>query len=833
MRPAERIGEWIGVLLFAAAALLVCRMSAAAPRLEAEAVRFRNFDVDDGLSHGRVRAIAQDRDGYLWIATRDGLNRFDGQRFRVFRHDPADPYSLPDNVVMALAVDAAGALWVGMASGGLARYDAERDRFQSFRAGTATGLAGDYVRTLQADADGDLWVGCFGVTLQRFDPRRGLARDLPLGRPPELQRVHRVIALPDGGGHAFVIDSGVVRWDGRSAQLQPLLAAAPDDVQPSTEWALLDRSGQLWVARLDGGLLRLGPDGTVRATYRSGPQGELRSGEARGLLQTRDGDIWVGTSGGVARYDAANDRFVDIVHEDTDPNSPVNEVYVLFEDRDGLIWTGSSGLGIGVHDPGDEIVSVYHHRADDPAGLPRGALQALAVADDGSLWLGFGGGGLVQFRHGAGVVRRYRHDPADSTSLASDSVAALAFAGDGSIWVGFDAHGLDRLDPVSGRARHYRRISDDAQSLPGNLINSLHVDADDTLWVGSDGGGLGSLCSHCDKFTRYAIDGEPFDLAVATVTGIAETPDRAIWFGLFGGGIARLEPDRRSVRRFSAATTPAAAPRSDVVRALHLARDGTLWAGGSNGVDRVRYDAAEPRLEALAWPDAGSRSVTCFIDDDAGRLWLGTVDGLLVLDSATTAVPRRVSLLDSLDRRGYSYNACRAADRRLLLGGPHGLAVFAPQDLPPPPTGALRLDELLLFNEPVSPRPDDDDAVLRRTLAYSERVDLGHRDDVFGFTFASLDYRADARVGYRYRLDGLHDDWIPTLPGSAASRSPVCRPAAIVSACRRAAKAASRARPAWTCTSRRRRGSRAGRIPAMRCCSCSPSRRYCGAISGG
>lgn len=107
-------------------------------------------------------------------------------------------------------------MWIGTAGGGLARYDAERDHFQVFRAGAATGLAGDYVRTLHADPDGDLWVGCFGVTLQRFDPRRGLARDLPLGRPPQLQRVHRVINLPDGIGVALVIAEGVVRWDGTS-----------------------------------------------------------------------------------------------------------------------------------------------------------------------------------------------------------------------------------------------------------------------------------------------------------------------------------------------------------------------------------------------------------------------------------------------------------------------------------------------------------------------------------------------------------------------------------------------------------------------------------------
>lgn len=447
-----------------AAAIVAIAVATAAPvaaRIEPEAVRFRNFDVESGLSHGRVRAIAQDRSGYVWIGTRDGLNRFDGSRFRIYRHDPEDPHSLPDNVVMALALAEDGTLWIGTASGGLVRYDAERDRFQTFRAGAATGLAGDYVRTLQAAPGGELWVGCFGVTLQRFDPRRGVARDLPPGRLPALQRVHRVLDLPDGAGFAFVVDNGLLRWDGQSDQVQSLFEGAPGEVQPSIEWAVLDRDRQIWMGRLDGGLLRLGLDGVVRAHYHAGPDGALRSGEARGLLQTRRGEIWVGTRGGIARYDAASDAFVEVQHDDADANSPPDEVYLLFEDRDGLVWAGSSGRGVGVHDPDSEVVSVYRRRAGDPDGLPRGAVQALAVADDGTLWIGFGGGGLVQFRIGQGVLRRYRHAAEDPASLASDAVSALAFARDGTLWVGHDTHGLDKLDPRTGIFRHYRRIGAD------------------------------------------------------------------------------------------------------------------------------------------------------------------------------------------------------------------------------------------------------------------------------------------------------------------------------------------------------------------------------------
>src|SRR5689334_11743471 len=182
------------------ACLLVCCVLwyvAVAATPEPDALRFRHYDVGDGLSNNTVRAFAQDGHGYIWVATRDGLNRFDGQHFRVYRRDRGDAHSLPDNDVRALATSAQGELWLGTAAG-LARYDAKLDRFDVYRAGAATGLAGDLIRALHFDRRGQLWVSCFGFGVQLFDPARG-ARDPPFGRPAQLAGVHTYMDLPDGG----------------------------------------------------------------------------------------------------------------------------------------------------------------------------------------------------------------------------------------------------------------------------------------------------------------------------------------------------------------------------------------------------------------------------------------------------------------------------------------------------------------------------------------------------------------------------------------------------------------------------------------------------------
>ncbi|UXI66835.1 two-component regulator propeller domain-containing protein [Tahibacter amnicola] len=755
-------GRWVlyGLLL------LLCAQSARA--VDPYSVRFQNYAIEDGLSHNRVRSLAQDRDGYLWVATRDGLNRFDGRDFRVYKHDPSDPHSLPDNVVMVVATSPEGILWLGTASGGLAYYDAEHDRFIRYRADTTTRLANNYVRSLHFDRQGTLWVGCFGAGVQRFDRLRGVATDAPFGRPTGMRGVHRMVDLPDGG-MLFVAGDAIWRWDGRSDQLASFLPVVRGEVQRSTEWAILDANDEVWVVFIEGDLLRLNLDGKVLARYHTGPRGDIKSGEVMGIVETRSGDLWLGTTGGVAWFDRAANRFVDVFHDRADPASPPMEGYVMFEDRDGLIWLGSTSHGLGMHDPTSESVTIFRHHAMDKASLPTDEVRAILPEPDGTFWLGLAGtGGLVHFRPGEGVLARFRHDPADPGSLASDAVSALARGRDGTLWVGFDASGFDRLDPGSRTFHHYRSIAEDPASLPGNLVNGFYVDADDTLWVALDGGGLVSLCKGCTAFKRYySAEGDPFEIAESTAIDIAQTPDGAIWVGLFGGGVARLDPATGQLERYVAKLHSDEGPANDLVRSLYVDASGTLWLGSPAGLDRVERDPRKGRVSFIhqrhpTWSARGN--ITCLVADASGVLWAGTSTGLIRFDRAV-GIPEIVGRMANRDRASYSNNACAAVGNTMYFGTAAGLIRFDPGVLQPLRSiGPVVVNELLLFNTPIRPSPDDDQAPLQQTLPYTERVNLNYQQSVFGFGFAALDFREPSRVYFRYRLDGLHDSWVPVLP---------------------------------------------------------------------
>ncbi len=724
-----------------------------------EALNLRSYDHAVGLPHDNVRAIAQDRDGYLWFGTQNGLARFDGHAFRTYLHADDDRHSLPDNYVMALAAGDDGALFIGTATGGLSRYDPLLERFESLRVldVPAGGMECTQVRALHTDRDGVLWVSCFGEGVQRLDATRRELEDAPFGRPPDLREVRVFADMPDGS--LLLGATGLWRWDGE--QLAPVLTETAGATRISPHGVLHDRRGDLWVGLIDQGLLRLAPDGEVRAHYRDGT---LPGDRIRSVREARDGRIWIATTAGVAVYLPAEDRFVARPVDARDPTAPAQGPRALFEDRDGLMWIGTSDGGVSMYDPASRGVRVYRYRTRDAEALPKTAVVSALALGDGSYWIGLRSGGLVRFAPGRGVLESA---PSGPSGLPEDEVLALAKTGDGSLWAGMATQGLVRIPPDGARPEHHVHKAGDVATIPANLIETLHVDARDTLWIATDGGGLASRCSRCTTFERHDTDaaGVPVTRVATTVVSAA---DGTLWVGLLGG-LVHHDPARR--RSIVHRADPRADGRlsHDFVRALLIDRGGTVWAGTlGGGLNRV---VPEPggtgyRFEVFRG-DAAARidTIHCIAEDAEGLLWLGTDHGVRRFDPRSGRV-RPFALLSYADDANYRANACLSDADTVYFGGTQGLLAFEPAALPEPgPIGPVVLDTLWLFNQEVRPSSDVATSPLTQSLSSTERLVFDHRRSVFGFSFAALDFRDPASVRYRYRLDGLHPGWLPVPAG--------------------------------------------------------------------
>ncbi|HET9484824.1 MAG TPA: two-component regulator propeller domain-containing protein, partial [Xanthomonadales bacterium] len=454
---AVGVGAWRAAC---ACILLLCGRIVAAQGGGVENVRFRNYATEHGLSQLTVRAIAQTTPGYLWFGTQDGLNRFDGYSFRVYRHDGADPASLPDNHVFALAGTTDGALWVAGQTGGLARYDPQIDGFVRYaRVPGDTGtLASDRITALRVDRRGVLWIGTREGALQRLAPGAA-ARFETHALAGAGERGGPVRALHERADGSMLVGAEHGLWHCSAAG--DCAREWRDGDEPLDVYALAESgSGEVWVATAREGLVRFDVEGRAIGRVRTGEGGGdgLAHDDTRALLFDARGRLWVGTDRGLSRFDSVEGPVRTWLHEAAvDDSLASNRVYALFEGREQLVWVGTWLNGVSMFDPRTEAFGELRSEAGNPATLPTGVVRAVAADADGTLWLGLlEGGGLVHFDPARGVIARYTHDPDDPDSLSSNNVQYITRARDGALWIGTNGGGLDRLRPEGG-FEHFRR----------------------------------------------------------------------------------------------------------------------------------------------------------------------------------------------------------------------------------------------------------------------------------------------------------------------------------------------------------------------------------------
>lgn len=475
------------VVLLLSLLLLACSALAAAP-LTVDAVRFRNFGIASGLSQVTCRAILQDDQGFVWIGTQDGLNRFDGYNFKVYYRDRSDPASLADSHVTALAKADGGIVWIGTMAGGLNRLDTATDAIQVYRhqPDNPGSLAADGVTALLRDREGLLWIATADGSLQT------LAEDSDhfVRQGPSDGTLGVIRAMVQTGDGRLWLGGSRGLWVRGPEGFRTLgdSVSAIGDIQALAAAA----DGSLWVGTTRQGLVQLAADGTLRAHLRAdGADGALPDDQIRSLLKTRSGELWVGTMNGIALHQPEDGRFLTWKYDAGDAGSPAgSRIAALYEDREGLIWIGSWTGGFSIHNPATRAVRLIRAHGRDRTSLPASPVRAVARCRSQPVDGCARRRGLVHYDLQKGVLQRWVHDPNDPSSLGSNVVQAIARTPDGALWVGTQGAGLSRMRADGRGFDHFRRSEGAPNSLPDNVIQVLYVDRQGQLWVGMESGGL-------------------------------------------------------------------------------------------------------------------------------------------------------------------------------------------------------------------------------------------------------------------------------------------------------------------------------------------------------
>jgi signal transduction histidine kinase/ligand-binding sensor domain-containing protein len=724
----------------------------------AASVRFRTIA---GLSQTSAIDILEDRQGFLWVATQDGLNRFDGYDFRVFRQVAGEPASLSDNYILALAEGADGSIWAATQNG-LNRLDPATGRFERFDSGEGSGSLRDrVVAAVHADASGNVYASTRRGGVQRLATATRQFEAVP-GMPGFTSR-QRLLHVLENGRLIVVSDAMLWEVDPTSAVARMLLAE-PLDAGVTLSEARPRPGGGYALGSLQAGVLLVAADGRVESRIRARDDGGGLADDLIGALKydTR-GRLWIGTGRGLSRLDV-DGSLASWRHRLGDPQAlPSDDIVALTEDRLGALWVGSWNGGLAMFDPESEHYRVIRHGGAE--GLPAKAVSAVSADDDGGLWLGMiDGGGIVKIDADGEVRRALRRDSADPQALSADEITSV-LAEPRGVWVGYSRGGVDLLRGDGSVLRIPTGLGD--RALPPSPVQSLRVDADGSLWIGLLQGGVFSLCEGCEDLRAWPpdLDGKAGPLG-NSVNRIVQTRDGLLWFAVRRAGLSWYDPRNGEWGALTIASPGALALAHESVTALLEDDRGTLWIGTQGGgISRVERGSDGRPVALQTWSEAqglASSMVGAILDGGDGYLWISTTRGLCRFAPETGKFTCLGERDPALAVDFFIASAARDSRGGLHFGSSQGLvSIPEPAKLrferrPAP----VQLTELRIDNRPVTTLGEG--SALLLPIEHASEIRLRHDQDLFSIEFAALDLRRAPALGYRYRMLGRDGDWIET-----------------------------------------------------------------------
>jgi signal transduction histidine kinase/serine phosphatase RsbU (regulator of sigma subunit)/ligand-binding sensor domain-containing protein len=725
-------------------------------------LRFVRISVDQGLSQATVRAILQDRHGFLWVGTHDGLNRYDGYTFTVYKHNPADPRSLGNNWILSLYEDKAGNLWIGTDSGGLNLFERDTETFKRYThtPNDPTSLSHDRVWAITEDQAGTLWVGTYGGGLNRFDREKGTFTHYKRDRAnlQSLSTNYIFSLLPDPSGDLWVgtESGGLDRLQKGTSTFVHYRSdpANPHSLSHNNVRSLhLDRSGTLWVGTQEG-LNKFDRASQTFTRYVRDPKNpqSLSQNTVTSILEDSIGTLWIAThGGGLNRFDRETETFSYYQNKPTDPTSLSGDLlWTLYEDRAGTLWIGTAGNALN-----KRTRAKFSHYAQDPAhpgGLPFSYTTMLYADSSDTVWIGSRDSGFCRFEPNDGAATCYSRDLKTPKSLSENFVTAMVEDRDGVLWVGTLGGGLNRFDRTTATFTHYRHNRADPKSLSHDIIFALLEDQSGNLWIGTLGSGLDRFDPASHTFVHYTHNpDDPRSLGANGVLSLHEDQSGALWVGTYEGGLNRFDRDSGTFTRFTAEPANPRSLSNNTITSIYEDASGALWLTTLDGLNR--FDKKTGTCKQYREADGLANNVTYgVLADGQGNLWISTNKGLSKLDPRTDTF-RNYDVSDGLQSNEFNQAAyCRTKRGEMFFGGINGFNVFRPEEVKDNPHAPpMAITAFKKFDRTVP---------LREIASPNGELVLSFSDNFFAFEFAALDYASPAKNQYAYKLEGFDPDWI-------------------------------------------------------------------------
>lgn len=729
---------------------------------------FEHIGTTRGLSHSNVICTLQDSRGFMWFGTREGLNRYDGYTFTVYKNKVGDDKSLANNLVNGIVEDAKGYLWIGTWGGGLDRYDRRTDEFVHFRhdPNDTASLSSNLVLSLLRDSRGYIWVGTEDGGLNRMDSSGRFVH--------YLHRQGDAGSLNDNYVKALCEDADHQLWVGTVKGLDLLERPTgtfrhhvhdprdPGSINNNSISTIYeDRRHRLWVGTYVGLDLFDRQVGRFNHYRKDGKSSiGITNNTINSLAEDGEGNLWIGTENdGLVVLDSTG-ALHHYLHDDVDAASiGTNSLYAIYRDSKKNMWIGSFSGGIDLVNRDGRKFAVYRHNSS-PFSLSDNHILCIYEDRHNNLWVATDGGGLNLFDRKTERFTHYRHEPGNPRSICGDYVLKVMEDSRGNLWIGTWADGLTIFDRRKNAYTHFRADPDNPGGLGSNNIWTFCEDRQQRMWIGTYGGGLDLFDPVHRTFINYCHqDDDPRSLANDKIHSVIQDSKGRLWIGTDGGGVDLFDPLTGTFAHYRHSDDRNSLC-SNYVNNIVEDRAGDLWISTTEGLSRYQVNANQFTTYTVrdGLPDDVVFGV---IEDSTGNLWISTNKGVCRWDITHHRI-KNYGVADGLQANEFKEQAyCKTRSGLLYFGGVNGFNVIAPQIVRTEPFDPpLVMTSFQVFNREVpiggsgkEPSP------LSMAITETQHIVLPYKSSVFSFLFASLNYTDPEKRQYAYMLEGFDKGW--------------------------------------------------------------------------
>jgi ligand-binding sensor domain-containing protein/signal transduction histidine kinase len=701
---------------------------------------FRHYQVEQGLSNNTVFCCAQDKRGFFWMGTKDGLNRFDGYTFKVFRNDPADSLSLGDNFIRSLYIDNNNILYAGTRNG-LYRFNAMKENF------TAVYKTGEEVRDIKKDIDGTLWL-IAGQSLVRYNEE---SKTVFVYEPGEYFSATSVC-----------IDSGNSVWVSTTDGLLQKYNRYNNTFNPYDVFSKSKPTSPKWIEKIYATNQQSILIGTSNYGVKLFSITDLSYKDvltynpdkteifARDFVQASDSEFWIATESGVFIFNTNTGKAVNLTKQYNNPYSiSDNAVYSLFKDKEGGIWGGTYFGGINYY-PRQYVSFEKFFPGYNSYSLSGNAVREICEDKYGQLWIGTEDAGLNKLDKKTGLFKQYK--PSGSANdISYPNIHGLLARGD-ELWIGTFEHGLDIMNLKTEKVIKHLPGNNSAALPKSNFIVVIYQTRKGVILIGTRQG-LYQFNESNNNFDN--ISQIPF---YCFIHSIAEDKDGTLWIGTLGNGLYYYNRDKNSSGNFLFDPGNKSSLNSNSATTIFEAGNGDLWIGTEGG-GLCRFNPKDSSFISYTTKDGfPSNTIFKILEDNQANLWITTSKGLVSFARA----PEKINVYttaNGLLTNQFNYNSgYKDPTGRIYFGSAKGLISFDPGSfvtntfIPPVFITGLYINDVeLALNSNESP--------LKNSISYTEKVELSHNQASFSIDFAALTFTAPEMTEYMYIMEGFDNEW--------------------------------------------------------------------------